>query len=84
MFINGIGVDYQMAESDYTLRKLFGGSMEAEQIKKGVEEMRRIALSKVESWHEGKWTDQETVSAADVHLMLNAIAGDIEIAGVEE
>jgi len=32
MFINGIGVNYQMAESDETIRKLFGGSMEAKKI----------------------------------------------------
>lgn len=57
----------------------------ASKFEAGVEAMRLVAIDRVNAWHKGaKWIDQQSVSVDEVHQLLNAIAGDIQIASVSE
>jgi hypothetical protein len=49
----------------------------------GVEAMRLVAVDRVNEWHKAKWNDQESLSIAEVHQLLNCVSADIQIAAVQ-
>ena len=52
---------------------------------RGVEAFRVRAIEIVSSWHHAKWAqdwDKKPMSKEDIHLLLNAIDGDLNIATV--
>lgn len=50
----------------------------------GVEAMRASVIAKIESWQNAQWSSRDSLSQAEVHELLNAIADDIRIATVVE
>ena len=49
----------------------------------GVEAMRQKAVDCVEAWHHSVETDKLSMTNAEVHELINAIAGDIRVVKVE-
>ena len=50
----------------------------------GVEAMRRSAIDRLESWQSGDWTEKPSLTADEVHELINDVADDIRIAVVSE